>query len=163
MSVVPSPKSHAYDAMEPSGSDDPVPSNEQVSNEQLLVNDAVGAWLGEPAAADPSTTVHIVSTVPAAFAVAVSPPTVAPWFTGAPPSVASAQTCPPPAPHAAARCVSPAGGVRAVVVEDFSVHKDTTQLPSVGTVTVGVVCDVPLTVSFFSPAAVTGFVVSGPR
>ena len=48
-------------------------------------------------------------------------------------------------------------------MEFFSDQSDTTQLPSVGTVTVGVVCDVPLVVSFFSATAVTGFVVKVPR
>ena len=59
LSVFPSPKSQAYDATVPSGSDDAVPSNWQASSVQLLVNDAAGGWFGGPAAAEPSTIVHI--------------------------------------------------------------------------------------------------------
>src|SRR4051794_18640161 len=46
VAVPPSPKSHAYDATEPSGSLDPVPSKPQTVLSQLKVNDAVGAWFG---------------------------------------------------------------------------------------------------------------------
>ena len=41
----PSPKSHAYDATVPSGSDDPDPSNAATRFTEEDVNDATGAWL----------------------------------------------------------------------------------------------------------------------
>ena len=44
----PSPKSHAYEAMEPSGSAEPAASNAHSSLSQFAVNAACGAAFGVP-------------------------------------------------------------------------------------------------------------------
>src|SRR4051812_45477776 len=63
---------------------------------------------------------------------------------------------PPPVPTADERTVSPAGAVSAVAVVDLSAQSDTTQLPSAGTTTRGVVCAVRVTVSWSTTKALTG-------
>ena len=47
--VSPSPKSHAYDSIEPSGSSEADASNAHSRASQLLVKDAFGFWFGVPA------------------------------------------------------------------------------------------------------------------
>jgi hypothetical protein len=65
VAVAPSPKSHAYAAIEPSGSDDVVPSNVQAKPVQSNVSAAVGARFG-------TTTFALVVWVPPVPSVTVS-------------------------------------------------------------------------------------------
>ena len=54
----PSPNAHAYDATDPSGSDDPDPSKEHTNNAHDAENDATGTWFGGgvPPPVGPATT-----------------------------------------------------------------------------------------------------------
>src|SRR3954469_25410721 len=105
----------------------------------------------------------MVSTGGAASALAVTPPPAVPAATGVPLSLVNVHTWPLEVPHNSDRWVSPAGGVKTVVADDLSVQIDKTQLSSLGTVTVGVVCVVRVTVSFAAAKMLTGLVALVPR
>jgi hypothetical protein len=105
VAVVPSPKSHAYDATEPGAASlDPEASTVQVAAGQSTVNDATGAAFGAESASGARTTVHIVALRDDALAVAVTPAEV-PTAAGALRSEATAVTRPVPSPTDSARSV----------------------------------------------------------
>jgi len=70
--LAPSPKSHWYDAIGPSGSLEVSPVMEQTRFTQFVDSLAVGGWLLDEAPA--RSTVHMTAFAPAESAVAVSPP-----------------------------------------------------------------------------------------
>lgn len=157
--LVPSPKSHRYDATGPSGSLDVSPVIEQARAWQLTDSRAVGGWLLAEALA--RSTVHITALAPAESAVAVRPPYWLP-VTGPLLSAATAQMWPPPVPHAVLREVTPPGRVQVVVSEELSAQYESAQVRLSLMGSVGVVWAARFTVSPAPCRPSTGVVAEVP-